>query len=55
MQGSNGDADIENTLVDTVGKQMVGRIENSMETYTLPYVNIHITICKTDSQWDSAV
>ena len=39
FQGSNGDADIGNRLVDTVGEGEGGmNWENSMETYTLPYV-----------------
>ena len=39
--GSNGDADIEDRLMDTdVGKEGEGGMngENSMEVYTLPYV-----------------
>ena len=27
LQGSNGDADVEKRLLDTVGKEMVGQIE----------------------------
>ena len=42
MQGRNRDTDIEDRLVDTGGgggvEERVGRIENSIETYTLPYV-----------------
>ena len=41
MQGSNGDADTENRLVDMVGVGRKGWDEwrdCSMETYTLPYV-----------------
>ena len=39
LQGSNGDADIENRFVDTAGDGEGGtNWENSMETYTLPYV-----------------
>ena len=36
---SNGDTDIENRLVDTVGKGDDGtNRENSIETYSLPYI-----------------
>ena len=39
MQGSNGDPDTENRLVDTVGEgEGVPNKEISTETYTLPYV-----------------
>ena len=39
FQGSNGDADIGNRLVDTVGEGEGGmNWEKCMETYTLPYV-----------------
>ena len=39
LQGSNGDPDIENRLVDTVREGECGmNWESSMETYTLPYV-----------------
>ena len=39
MQGSKGDTDIKNRLLDTVGEGEGGMIqENSIETYTLPYV-----------------
>ena len=39
MQGSSGDADIENRLVDIIGKREGGtKRKSSMETY--------ITICK---------
>ena len=39
MQGSSGEADIENRFVDTAGEGE-GRTngENRMETYTLPYI-----------------
>ena len=40
LQGSSGDADIENRLVDPGGKERVGQIESSIETYTLPYVKL---------------
>ena len=46
LQGSNGDTDIQNRLVDTVEE---GR------TNWEQHGNIHITICKTDSQWACAV
>ena len=50
MQCSNGDADIENRLMDMGGGQegeggMCG--ESNMETYT--------TISKIGSQWESAL
>ena len=39
MQGSSGDPDIVNRLVDTGGEGEGGVNEGSiMETYTLPYV-----------------
>ena len=39
LQGSNGDADIENRLVDTEREREGGTNgESSTETYTLPYV-----------------
>ena len=38
LQGSNGEADVENRLGDTVQEAGVGWTENSLETYTLPYV-----------------
>ena len=39
FQGSNGDEDIENRLMDTVREEKGGiNGESSMETYTLPYV-----------------
>ena len=49
LQGSNGDADIEKRLEDTVQEGESGmNWVTSVETYTLPYV-------KLDSQWKSAV
>ena len=39
MQGSKGDTDVKNRLVDSMGELEIGMIwENSIETYTLPYV-----------------
>ena len=39
MQGSKGDKDVKNRLLDTVGEGEDGMIcENSIETCTLPYV-----------------
>ena len=39
MQGSKGDTDVKNILLDSVGKGAGGMIwENSIETYTLPYI-----------------
>ena len=35
--GSNGDADLENRLMGTVGKQMVGQMKSNTETYMLPF------------------
>ena len=43
--GSNGDADTQNRRVDTVGGGGGGGERG----------NIRITICETDSQWESAV
>ena len=39
MQGSKGDTDVKNRLLDSVGEAEGGMIwVNSIETYTLPYV-----------------
>jgi len=39
MQGSKGDTDVKNRLLDSVGEGEGGMIwVNSIETYTLPYV-----------------
>ena len=39
MQGSKGDMDVKNRLLDSVGEGEGGMIwENSIETYTLPRV-----------------
>ena len=39
MQGSRGDTDLKNRVLDSVGKGEGGMIwENSIETYTLSYV-----------------
>ena len=47
--GSNGDANIKNRLVDTMGEgEGETDWESSIETYILPYVNI-------DSPWKFAV
>ena len=46
-KGRNRDADAENTLVHTVGGGGGGRIEGVAWT-------LHITICKTESQWEFA-
>ena len=43
--GQPGDADIENTLVDTVGEGEGGAWESNIE-------NVHITIWKIDNQWE---
>ena len=53
LQGSNGDADLENRLVDSVREGEGGtNWESSTETYIW---NIHMIICQTDSQWEFAV
>ena len=39
MQGSKGDTDVKNRLLDSVGEEEGGMIwENSIETWILPYV-----------------
>ena len=39
LQGRNGDADVENGLVDTVGEGEGGmNCKSSIDIYTLPYV-----------------
>ena len=38
MQGSNGDADIQNRFVDTAGRRRQWGKQRSMGAYTLPYV-----------------
>jgi len=50
LQGSNGETDVENRLLDTAeveggDGEMYG--ESNMETY--------ITICKIDNQWEFAI
>ena len=45
VQGSNGDADVENRLMNTEGKDE--------DEWRQKQGNIYITICKTDSQWES--
>ena len=47
LQGSNGDADRENRLVDTAGKEWVGRIERT----AWKHIHYHIR----DSRWGFAV
>ena len=38
MQGSKGDTDVKNRLLDSAGEGEGGMLlENSTETYTLPY------------------
>ena len=54
MQGSNGETEIDNRLMD------MGRGEERVRCVsmllTLPYgMETYITICKTDSQWEFAV
>ena len=36
MQGSKGDKDKKNRILDTIGEREGGIWENSIETYTLP-------------------
>ena len=49
LQGSNGDTDKENRLLDSVGEGEGGIIWDSS------IGNIYITICKIDSKWEFAV
>ena len=61
MQGSKGNTDVKNRLVDSVGESEVGMIgENSIETYTLPYVEQMTSVSSMDEAghsksvpWDS--
>ena len=48
LQGSYGDADMQNRLVDTEGKKRVGRMKRVAWT-------VCITTCKTESWWEFAV
>ena len=50
FQGSNGETDIENRLMDKVGGE-----EGEGETYGESNIEIYDTTCKTDSQWEFAV
>ena len=47
-QGSNGDADIENRLVDMAGKERVRRVEKE----AWKHIQYHMQI---DSQWEFAL
>ena len=47
MQGSSGEGDMVNRVVDTVGKDRVGWIKSSVEAY--------VTICKIENQREFAV
>ena len=47
LQGSNGETDIENRLMD------IGREEGEM--YEKSNMETYITLCKIDSQWEFAV
>ena len=38
MQGSKGETDVKNRLLDSVGEEDGMILENSIETYALPYV-----------------
>ena len=49
LQGSNGETDWENRLLD------VGQGEEGEDMYAESNVETYITICKTDSQWESAM
>ena len=49
MQGNNGETDIENRIMDTGGVE-----KGEGELYGECNIEISITICKTDSQWEFA-
>ena len=49
MQGSSGETDIENRLMD------MGRGEERMRCMEKSNMETYITICKIDSQWEFAV
>ena len=41
MQGSKGDTNIQNGLLDSVGEEKGGMIhENNIATYTIPYAKL---------------
>ena len=43
MQGSKGDTDIKNRLLDSVWEGEGGMIwENNIETYKLPYIKVEV-------------
>ena len=50
MPHSNGETDIENRLMGTGGGE-----EEEGEMYGESNMDIYITICKIDSQWEFAV
>ena len=50
LQGSNGETDIENRLMDTRGGE-----EGEGEMYGESNMGTYNTICKIDSQWKFAV
>ena len=50
LQGSNGETDIENRLMDTRGGE-----EGEGEMYGESNIEIYNTICKIDSRWEFAV
>ena len=52
MQGSNGEIDIENRLMDMAWG---GREEGEGKMYGQSNMVTYITICKIDSQWEFAV
>ena len=47
LQGSSGDVDTENKLVNTVGERGWDKLREQ-------HGNVYITICKIDSQWEVA-
>ena len=49
MQGSNGETDIENRLMD------IGERGGDSEMYGKSNTETYITICKIDSQWEFAL
>ena len=66
MQGSSGDADIENILVDKMGKEKLGQIERVVLKHVyLPYIkqkacenllydtgNSNLVLCDNLGRWD---
>ena len=53
LQGSNGDTDIKNRLLDTVGEGEDGIIwENGPETYSWPYVKSIVSVSLLYDSWN---